>query len=343
MCFVDYEKAFDRVNWVKLLKLLKRIGIDWRDRRLIATLYMGQTATVRLKDGLTNPAIIGRGTRQGCCLSPLLFNIYAEAMLREALDQVDEGIRVGGHLIKTVRYADDQATVASSANGLQLMMDNMQETAREYGMKINAKKTKVMKISKQPGEQLAVHLDGKPLSQVKRFCYLGSTLTQEGYCDVEIKTRIARAKDAFSKRKELMTKSFSLILKKRIIKAVVWSTLLYGSESWTLRKDKIRRIESCEMWMWRKTLNIQWSEKVSNEEVLRRVGEERSLLDTIRRRQKTWLGHTIRHGDLLVIVMEGRIEGKRPPGRKRCGMMDQVKRQAGSYERVKRLSENRFL
>ncbi|KAG7481641.1 hypothetical protein JOB18_001036 [Solea senegalensis] len=67
-------------------------------------------------------------------------------MLKEALGQVDEGIRVGGHLIKTVRYTDEQATVASSAHGLQLMMDKMQETTGEYGMKINVKKTKVMKI-----------------------------------------------------------------------------------------------------------------------------------------------------------------------------------------------------
>ena len=110
---------------------------------------MDQSATVRLKDGLTDPAMIGRGTRQGCCLSPLLFNIYVEAMLREALDKIDEGIRVGGHLIRTVRYADDQATVASSVEGLQLMVNRMQETAVEYGMKINTKKTKVMKISKK--------------------------------------------------------------------------------------------------------------------------------------------------------------------------------------------------
>ena len=66
MCFVDYEKAFDRVNWVKLLEVLKSIGVDWRDQWLIGRLYMGQSARVRLKDGLSEPAVIGRGTRQGC-------------------------------------------------------------------------------------------------------------------------------------------------------------------------------------------------------------------------------------------------------------------------------------
>ena len=85
--------------------------------------------------------MIGRGTRQVSSLSPILVNIYSQAMLRDAsaLSGVNEGIQVGGHLIKTVRFADDQATLASSVKGLQLMMGKMQENAREYDMKINVK------------------------------------------------------------------------------------------------------------------------------------------------------------------------------------------------------------
>ena len=86
-------------------------------------------------------------------------------MLRVTLSGVNEGIRVGGHLIlsciKTVSFSDDQATLAGSFKGLQLMMDKMQETAGEYGMKINVKKTKEMKISKRPGEELTIYLEGK--------------------------------------------------------------------------------------------------------------------------------------------------------------------------------------
>ena len=141
VCFVDYEKAFNRVNWVKLLEVLKSIGVDGQDRWLIEGLYMGQSARVRLKDGLSEPAVIGRGTRQGCSLSPILFNTYYEAMLRDALNSVNEGIRVGGHLIKTVRFVDDQATLATSVKGQQLMMDKMQETAGEYSKMISVKKT----------------------------------------------------------------------------------------------------------------------------------------------------------------------------------------------------------
>ena len=86
-------------------------------------------------------------------------------MLRVTLSGVNEGIRVGSHLIlsciNTVSFADDQATLAGSFKGLQLMMDKTQETEGEYGMKINVKKTKEMKISKRPGEELTIYLEGK--------------------------------------------------------------------------------------------------------------------------------------------------------------------------------------
>ena len=87
--------------------------------------------------------MIGCSTRQGCSLSPVLFNTYAEAIVRDVLSDVNEGIRVGGRLIKTVRYVDDQTTVASSAEGLQGMMDKMPKTATEYGMKINIKRPRL--------------------------------------------------------------------------------------------------------------------------------------------------------------------------------------------------------
>ena len=126
----------------------------------------------------------GRGTRQVISLSPILVNIYSEAMLRDALSGVNEGIRVGGHLIKTVRFADDQATLASSVKGLQLMIGKMQESAREYDMKINVKKTKVKKISKRPGEEFTMFLEGKQLSQESSHLNnLGSLITQDGSCE----------------------------------------------------------------------------------------------------------------------------------------------------------------
>ena len=85
ICFVDFEKAFDRVNWEKMMKVFQRIGVDWRDRRMITViteLYMNQEAVVRIAGGESDSSIIGRGVRQGCPLSPLLFSIYAEMMMK---------------------------------------------------------------------------------------------------------------------------------------------------------------------------------------------------------------------------------------------------------------------
>ena len=122
---------------------------------------------------IQSTAVTGRGTRQVSSLSSMLVNIYSEAMLRDA----NEGIRVGGYLIKTVRFADDQATLASSVKGLQLMMGKMQESAGEYDMKINVKKTKVKKICKRPGKEFTIFLEGKQLSQESsHFNYLGALL-----------------------------------------------------------------------------------------------------------------------------------------------------------------------
>lgn len=339
VCFVDFEKAFDRVNWTKLMMVLRQIGIDWRDRRLIAQLYLRQTASVRTRTGTTDPAIIGRGVRQGCLVSPILFNIYAEAMLREALEEV-EGVRVGGQLVKSVRFADDQAMVASTASGLQHMMECTNKIVNNYGMRINIKKTKVMKIGKQQS-QIHVVIEGKVLEQVHNFKYLGSLIAEDGYCEKEIRARIAMAKAAFERHNTLFTGCIRLQLRKRMIKCFVWSVLLYGSETWTMRKADRKRIDAFEMWIWRRMENIKWMDKVRNEEVLIRVDEAHlKLTDNIKLRKKRWLGHILRHESLLKEVMEGRMEGKRPRGRKRLMMMDDI-RSGRTYYQTKRDAEDR--
>ena len=86
MCFVDFEKAFDRVNWTTLMDTLRQIGIAWIDRKLIKNLYMNQTAAITIENEQSQAATIGQGVRQGCLLSPLPISIYAERMMKEALE-----------------------------------------------------------------------------------------------------------------------------------------------------------------------------------------------------------------------------------------------------------------
>ena len=182
-------------------------------------------------------------------------------------------------------------------------------------------------------------INGSRIEQVKSFKYLGSTMTEDGRCETEIKVRIALAKEAFSKRRELLTKSFRKEVKKKIVKTLVWSTLLYGSETWTLRKEDIRKLEAVEMWMWRRMERVSWMDKITNEEILNKVGEKRQLISVIRNRKKNWIGHVLRGEGLLREVMEGRMEGKRPRGRPRKGMLDELL--VESYDNMKRKAENR--
>jgi len=133
-------------------------------------------------------------------------------------------------LIQNVRFADDQGMVAGTERGLQKIMGKLNATAENFGMKINTKKTKIMMVSRNVGEEIHIMINGSRIEQDKSFKYLGSTMTEDGKCETEIKVRIALAKEAFNERRELLTKSFRKEVKKKIVKTLVWSTLLYGSE-----------------------------------------------------------------------------------------------------------------
>ena len=118
LCFIDYQKAFDRVRHKELFKILANIQIDDKDMRIIRTIYCEQLAAVRLPDGLTNWFSIKRGVRQGCVMSPDLFNLYSEVILRE-LEGMPEGITINGVKINNLRYADDTVLLANSEEELQ--------------------------------------------------------------------------------------------------------------------------------------------------------------------------------------------------------------------------------
>ena len=139
VCFIDWQEAFDRVNWTKLMQMLKETGIDWRERRLISNLYMAQSVEVRLNLGETRSVQSGRGVRRGCCLSPILFNLYSECLTKEALKWFGD-LKIGGQIIHTVKYADDLVLLAKEEKALQEMIDKLTEIGRCYGMEMNVKK-----------------------------------------------------------------------------------------------------------------------------------------------------------------------------------------------------------
>ena len=139
VCFIDWQRAFDRDNWTKLMQILKGTGIDWCERRLISNLYMAQSVTVQMNRGKIRSVKIGRGVRQGHCLSPILFNLYNECLTKEALEGFGD-LKVGGQIINTLKYAGALLSQAKEEKVLQDMIDKL--TGRCYGMEMNVEKTK---------------------------------------------------------------------------------------------------------------------------------------------------------------------------------------------------------
>jgi hypothetical protein len=196
-----------------------------------------------------------------------------------------------------------------------------------------------MVVSKEGGGKVEIKIDGQLVEQVPRFKYLGAMITEDGRSEQDVRIRIGMAKSAFSKRKDLLNRRMSRVVKKKIVKTIIWPVALYGCETWTLRKDEINRLNAFEMWIWRRMERISWRDHVTNEAVLDTVGEKRCLVESIRNRKKGWIGHVVRGGGLLRDVMEGKMEGKRPRGRRRMGMIDELK--GDSYGAMKRRAENR--
>uniref|UniRef100_A0A8B9YEU5 Reverse transcriptase domain-containing protein n=1 Tax=Bos mutus grunniens TaxID=30521 RepID=A0A8B9YEU5_BOSMU len=144
-CFIDYAKAFDCVDYNKLWKILKEMGIPDHLICLLRTLYVGQEATVRTGHGTTDWFQIGKGVRQGCILSPWLFNLYAEYIMRNArLEETQAGIKIAGRNINHLRYADDTTLMAESEEELKSLLMKVKVESEKVGLKLNIQKTKIM-------------------------------------------------------------------------------------------------------------------------------------------------------------------------------------------------------
>ena len=330
MCFIDYEKAFDRVQHHKLVEILKRLDIDQKDIRCIESLYWNQSATVKVDNEVTEAQKILRGVRQGCVLSPLLFNIYSESIFQDALEEQQLGIKVNGTWINNIRYADDTVLIADNMNDLQSLLNTVGRHSQRMGININTKKTKLQIITRNPEDFRNAKLtyNNEDIERVKKFNYLGTWLCEDWSSDVEIKCRIEKARASFMKFKNVFTNpDFNLDLRLRFAKCYVWSVLLYGMESWTLKVTTMNRMEAFEMWIYRRIMKIPWTARKTNEEVLRMMGGDRELLSTIKRRKTAYLGHVIRNEryHLIQLIMEGKIEGRRGIGRKKMSWLRNIK------------------
>ena len=144
-CFIDYAKATDCVDHNKLWKILKEMGIPDHLTCLLRNLYAGQEATVRTGHETTDWFQIGKGVHQGCILSPCLFNLYAEYIMRNAgLEEAQAGIKIARRNINNLRYADDTTLMGENEKELKSFLMKVKEESQKVVLKVNIQKTKFM-------------------------------------------------------------------------------------------------------------------------------------------------------------------------------------------------------
>ena len=148
------------------------------------TIYAGQEATVRTRHGTTDWFQIGKGVRQGCILSPCLFNLHAEYIMRNAgLEEAQAGIKTDGRNINNVRYADDTTFTAESEEELKSLLLKVKVKSEKVGLKLNIQKTKIM-VS---GPITSWEIDGETVETVSDFIFGGSKITADGDCSQKLK------------------------------------------------------------------------------------------------------------------------------------------------------------
>jgi hypothetical protein len=193
-------------------------------------------------------------------------------------------------------------------------MDRVVEVSERYGLILNTKEIKFMIISKNHnlGEHLIIK--NKRVEQVQRFKYLGTTINEDCDHSLEIKCRIERAREAFRKMSKVFKcHDLSFVTKIRLLRCCVFFGLLYGVETWTLTELTCKRNEAFEMWLNRRMLKISWTDRITNQMVLERMGKQKELLTIIKARKLEYIGH-IRNNqryNILQLILQGKIEGKR--------------------------------
>ena len=196
---------------------------------------VGQEATVRTGHGTTDWFQIGKGVRQGCLLSPCLFNLYAEYIMRNAgLEEAQAGIKIAQRNINNLRYADDTTLMAESEE-LKSLSIKVKEEYEKVGLKLNIQKTNIMASNPITSWQI----DGETVQTVADFILGGSKITTDGACSHEIKRCLFLGRKAMTKLDSLLrSRDITLSTKFRLVKTMVYAVVMYGCESWTIKRAK---------------------------------------------------------------------------------------------------------
>jgi hypothetical protein len=319
-CFVDLRKAYDSIDRDALWRILPLYGVNGRLLDMIKLLYVDLGAFVRISGSRSERISLKAGVKQGCVLSPILFNIYLDYVVRQAMKRWNAGGGVtlnrgakhmwhdpsepsvfqpysDSFIIQALLYADDTALVATSHEELQDMMIHLNECVVEWGLTVSFEKTEAMAfgVAAEGGKKWPpLMVRGKEIGYVDKFKYLGSIFTPQNGDSADCDTRIAKAWACFRGLKKVLRLSY-LPEKTRIrmFKVTVIPTLTYGAESWVLSNDEVEKLEVVQMRMLRSILNISLREHRSNVSI-RQAYQVPSLRNKLAQLRLAWFGKVMR-------------------------------------------------
>ena len=234
-------------------------------------------------------------------------------MQNARLDEAQAGIKVARRNVNNLRYADDTTLMAESEEELKSLLMEVKEESGKAGLKLSIQKKTIM----TSGPITSWQIDGETMETVTDCIFLGSKITTDGDCSHEIKRRLFLGRKAMTNLDSVLrNRDITLPTKVCRVKAMIFPEVMYGCESWTIKKAECWRIDAFELWCWRRLLRVPWTVRRSNQSVLKEINLEYSLEGLMLKLQ--YFGHLLWRADLLEkTLMLGKIEGRRRRGRQR--------------------------
>ena len=232
-------------------------------------------------------------------------------MWNARLDEAQAGIKIAGKNLNNLRYADDTTLMVESKE-LKRLLIKVKEVSEKVGLKLNIQKTKIM----APGPIISWEWNGETVETVSEFIFLGSKITADGDCSQEIKRCLLLGRKVMTNLDSIFkSRDITLPTKVRLVKAVVFPVVMYGCESWTVKKAEGWRIDTFELWCWRRLLRVPWTARRSNQSILKEISPGYSLVGLMLKLKLQYSGHLKRRADSLVkTLMLVKIEGRRRRG-----------------------------
>ena len=184
------------------------------------------------------------------------------------------GIKIAGRNTNNLRYTDDTTLMAESEEELKSLLMKVKEESEKVGLKLNIQKTKIM----ASGPITSWQIDGETVETVSDFIFLGSKITADGDCSHAIKRCLLLGRKAMTNLDSILkSRDITLPTKVHLVKAMIFPVVMYGCDSWTIKKAEWRRIDAFELWCWRRLLRVPWTARRTNQSVLKEISPEYSL------------------------------------------------------------------